>query len=65
MTNLEETPRRSRIDTVSITFQRKGKCNGCGRQALRTRTIKGSDYDAVMAEGNAWSGPLFHVKCER
>lgn len=64
MTDLQQ-PRRSRIDTVSITFQRKGKCASCGRACLRTKTIKGSDYDLVMAEGEAWTGPLFHVKCER
>jgi hypothetical protein len=59
-----ETPRVPRVDRVSLQYQRKGSCEGCGKATLRVKTFSAPTYDEAVAKGEAWTEPLYHVKCQ-
>lgn len=56
---------RPRIDTVSLSFFRKGKCARCGGSVERTKTFTGTSMTAAEERGARWGDePLKHKRCE-
>jgi len=59
------TDQRPRVDRVSGSFFRRGRCKVCGKGAERSKTISADSYEAMMAKSERWGEePLLHKKCE-
>ena len=56
--------KKPRVDVVTGTYYRKGKCV-CGRQAERERTFVGPSLEDISRQADEWtSRPIRHKKCE-
>ena len=62
---MSEEPRKPRVDRVTGSFFKRGRCQVCGKFAHRDRTFSAPTYEAMMAKGEAWGKePVLHKKCE-
>jgi len=57
--------RKPRIDTVTGTYYRKGKCAVCSGSAERTKSFSGDTMETVEAKAERWmKDPITHKRCE-
>lgn len=63
---IPEEPRRSRVDKVTCTYFRKGKCEACGKSGVeRTQNFSGTTMEMCEEQAAVWMRtPLVHKKCE-
>jgi len=56
---------KPRVDRVTGSFFKRGRCKACGKFAHRARSFSAPTYEAMMAKSEAWDQePLLHKKCE-
>lgn len=57
--------RTPKIDVVTGTFYRKGKCGACGKHAERTKSFRGPTLARCQEQADEWvKTPLRHKRCE-
>jgi hypothetical protein len=57
--------RRPRVDSVTGSFFKRGRCKVCGKTTDRSRSFTADTYEAMLAKGEQWGEePLLHKKCE-
>lgn len=62
---MSDDDRRPRIDKITLTSYRRGKCAGCGGSTERQKSFAGPSYEPLKAEMEAWEAqPLKHRRCE-
>lgn len=58
--------RTPRVDTVSGTYERVGKCEGCGKKLSRSKTFKGASLEDCQLQARIWGKlPFRHKGCEQ
>lgn len=57
---------KTRVDKITGSFFRKGRCDLCGKQCERSRTFSGTTYATMQDRAKRWGEePLMHRKCEQ
>jgi len=58
--------RKPRVDKISGSYFKRGRCTVCGKTADRSATFSAPTYAEMLAQGETWSQqPVMHKKCER
>ena len=61
----DEELRKPRIDRITATYFRKGKCAACSGSVERTRSFVGTTMADCQSQAAAWEQlPLKHKRCE-
>lgn len=58
--------KRPKVDLVTASYFRKGKCAACGGSVERSRSFSGSTMLVVSEKARVWSEEtaLLHKRCE-
>lgn len=63
MTDIPEIPNKPRVDMVTITMERVGPCEFCGKRMSAVKSFKAPTLELATDAGYAWQAPLSHKKC--
>jgi hypothetical protein len=59
------TEQVTRVDAVTASYFRKGRCTRCGKGTERTRSFLGSSLAECNRLADVWlATPLLHKRCE-
>ena len=57
---------RPRVDMVTATYERSGRCDVCTKKVTRTRNFKAFTLEGAEEQAAAWEKePLRHRGCSR
>lgn len=62
---IDEELREPRVDKITATYFRKGKCAVCSGSVERTRSFVDTTLTGCQSQAAAWEqAPLKHKRCE-